>query len=82
MVSALICGSKLWVYEKREPVIKWLQPRLEKVIENINNDSEKNWSFSISSITSSCEPRMVAWLIEMLFKMIKKPSDNAFQINM
>lgn len=81
MISGLISGSKLWVYEKIQPVIEWLKPRLETVLENPTNENHHNWGIGISAIASECEPRIIGWLIEMLFNSIKKPCNNAFIVD-
>uniref|UniRef100_A0A915D6A4 Proteasome activator complex subunit 4 C-terminal domain-containing protein n=1 Tax=Ditylenchus dipsaci TaxID=166011 RepID=A0A915D6A4_9BILA len=80
IVAGLVNGSKLWVFEKLAPVLEWLKPRLSFTLENMSNESERNWGTSIATIYGTCEARQLGWLTDLLFCLIEKPTDNSFHM--
>ncbi|CAK5017318.1 unnamed protein product [Meloidogyne enterolobii] len=80
ITAGMICGSKLWKFEKREKVLKLLIPRLETTLLEVPQENEKYWGTCIATICGSCEPRQIGWLIELLFQLINKPTDISSQI--
>jgi len=46
----MICGSKLWKFEKREKILKLLIPRLETTLLEVPQENEKYWGTCIATI--------------------------------
>ncbi|KAI1719470.1 proteasome activator complex subunit 4 [Ditylenchus destructor] len=81
IVAGLINGSKLWTFEKLEKIWSWLRPRLSSAWEEtISNESERNWGTSLATICGTCEPRMIGWLLDLLFALVRKPTENTFHM--
>ncbi|KAI1720671.1 proteasome-substrate-size regulator, mid region domain-containing protein [Ditylenchus destructor] len=81
IVAGLINGSKLWTFEKLEKIWAWLRPRLSSAWEEtISNESERNWGTCLATICGTCEPRMIGWLLDLLFALVRKPTENTFHM--
>ncbi|CAB3398985.1 unnamed protein product [Caenorhabditis bovis] len=78
ITAGIINGSKLWKYEKQKRMWLWLSPILSKNFETIPEDSLRSWGVAIATICGCSEARMLKPMIDLLFKLIERPTDNAF----
>uniref|UniRef100_A0A914I0E6 Proteasome activator complex subunit 4 n=1 Tax=Globodera rostochiensis TaxID=31243 RepID=A0A914I0E6_GLORO len=80
LVTGLVCGSKLWRHAKVRKVQEWLEKRLTDTFLELTPEVEKNWGTALATIFGSCEPRSIAWLVEMLFRLARRPTEISTQI--
>ncbi|ULT88652.1 hypothetical protein L3Y34_007695 [Caenorhabditis briggsae] len=78
ITAGMINGSKLWKYEKQRKLWNWLDPLLTKTFEIMKEDGLRNWGVAIATVCGCSEARMLKPLIDLLFKLIERPTDNAY----
>ncbi|GMT08718.1 hypothetical protein PFISCL1PPCAC_15 [Pristionchus fissidentatus] len=78
MLAGIVNGSKMWKFEKVENMWKWLAPFLTRVLSNLKDNAQRNWGTAIAAICGSSESRMLQPLIDLLFELTLRPSENCF----
>lgn len=78
ITAGLMNGSKLWRYEKQRKMWNWLDPMLTKTFELMKEDGLRNWGVAIATVCGCSEARMLKPLIDLLFKLVERPTDNAY----
>lgn len=78
MLAGIVNGSKMWKFEKVEGMWRWLAPFLTRVLSNLKDNAQRNWGTAIAAICGSSESRMLQPLIDLLFELTLRPSDNCF----
>ncbi|CAL2044582.1 unnamed protein product [Caenorhabditis brenneri] len=76
--AGLMNGSKLWKYEKQRKMWNWLDPLLTKTFEVMKEDGLRNWGVAIATVCGCSEARMLKPLLDLLFKLMERPTDNAY----
>uniref|UniRef100_A0A8R1I1B4 BLM10_mid domain-containing protein n=1 Tax=Caenorhabditis japonica TaxID=281687 RepID=A0A8R1I1B4_CAEJA len=78
ITAGMMNGSKLWRYEKQRKLWSWLDPLLTKTFELMKEDGLRNWGVAIATVCGCSEPRMLKPLIDLLFKLVERPTENAY----
>ncbi|CAI2354209.1 unnamed protein product [Caenorhabditis sp. 36 PRJEB53466] len=78
ITAGLMNGSKLWKYEKQRKLWNWLDPLLTKTFELMKEEGLRNWGVAIATVCGCSEPRMLKPLIDLLFKLVERPTENAY----
>ncbi|KAF8386338.1 hypothetical protein PRIPAC_75480 [Pristionchus pacificus] len=78
MLAGIVNGSKMWKFEKVEGMWRWLSPFLTRVLSNLKDNAQRNWGTAIAAICGSSESRMLQPLIDLLFELTLRPSENCF----
>ncbi|CAD6193666.1 unnamed protein product [Caenorhabditis auriculariae] len=78
MSAAIVNGSKMWYYAKQRKLWSWLGPLLSRTFETIKAYSLRNWGVALATMCGCTEPRGVKPLMDVLFKLLERPTDNAF----
>lgn len=78
ITAGLLNGSKLWRYEKQRKMWNWLDPMLTKNFEMMKEEGLRNWGVAIATVCGCSEPRMLKPLIDLLFKLVERPTENAY----
>ncbi|CAI5451722.1 unnamed protein product [Caenorhabditis angaria] len=78
ITAGIINGSKLWKHERQRKMWNWLGPMISKTFEVMKEDGLRNWGVGIATVCGCSEARMLKPLIDLLFKLIERPTDNAF----
>lgn len=81
MVAGVLNGSKLWSFDKVQPLRAWLGPRVIAVLESVNNENESLWAHALVSIFYDAEPRQTYWFYELMMSLWQKPTDNSYHIS-
>uniref|UniRef100_A0A7E4WDS4 Proteasome activator complex subunit 4 n=1 Tax=Panagrellus redivivus TaxID=6233 RepID=A0A7E4WDS4_PANRE len=76
---AIVRGSKLWTFQKLQPLWTRLEALLTPALEQLTPELFPNWGTACEAICYHVDPRRYGWFIELVLKLCVKPMTHVNQ---